>query len=378
MQNIRVERFEDLSHLPAPIIRFWCEQASSNPMRSPDWILTWCRVYMANTQNCVCMYVVYDDNNPIAIAPFYLRVRFPGVRSLRLIGDKGPCTDHCGIVINSNDRPAVVKQLASAIHRDAGKLWDTLCFESVDLDDIELSALIRELQKLKFEFTSHNATDCWVAELAETQEDFFMSLSKNHRKRCRQWMREFFDSGRARIVEATPDNWTGPWQRLVKLNRSRRSQKGDRSAFDYPNFIDFHQAFLKLAIPSCRATIGELYVDNKHVASEYYLRGTDTIYCYQGGMLTDDTKIGYGNLSTLGLINRSIERGYRRIDFLRGDEPYKMHWNAVRHHSVTWRTSVSSITGNVYRGLREAVDLVRDTKHVIISPRESVLSASAN
>jgi CelD/BcsL family acetyltransferase involved in cellulose biosynthesis len=29
------------------------------------------------------------------------------------------------------------------------------------------------------------------------------------------------------------------------------------------------------------------------------------------------------------LVRRALERGARRIDFLRGDEPYKYEWGAV-------------------------------------------------
>jgi CelD/BcsL family acetyltransferase involved in cellulose biosynthesis len=378
MQQLKVSRFEDPTHLPHWALQFWREQTLDHPMRSPDWLLGWWKVYCHNASKCGCVYVVHDNDRPIAIALFYIRTLFPGIRCLRLIGDYGACSDHSSLIVASGYQDVVLPKIAQELLRDAAGVWDTLCFETVDLDDQNLLLLVREMQRLKFEFSSHNTTDCWIAELAPTREAFLMSLSKNHRKRCRQWQREYFDSGRAHIVEADETNWQSAWSRLVALNRLRRWRLGDRSAFDDAQFLDFHQAYIARGIGQSRIALRELYVDCQHVASEYVLFGNDTLFCYQSGMVTNDSRVGYGNLSVLGLINDAIDRGLSRIDFLRGDEPYKRHWNAVRSDCVTWRLSSGSFSGKMYRGFCAALDIVREKRSGIGQSNPPILTTAGN
>lgn len=365
MTKLRVQRFDAIQELPESVLSFWTENSKDYPMQSPNWLLSWWDAYSQNAPKKACMYVVFLDDQPIAVAPFYLRVPLLGIRSLRLMGDKGTCTDHSSLIIDPLHADVASSQLARTLTEQAGEIWDTLCFESVDLEDKYLNSLIRSMQKLKLQFSTQNALDCWVAKLQPTWDQYLMSLSKNHRKRCRRWNKDYFDSGRAHIVEANAETWQAAWQRLVELNQLRRAKKADKSSFDEVPFVDSHQQFLERAILEGSASIRELYVDGQHVASEYVLFGRDTVYCYQSGMLTTETGDGFGNLSLLALVKDAIERGYPKIDFLRGDEAYKQHWTAEPQHTVTWRASANCLTGHVYRGLREMMDLVRDTKSLI-------------
>ena len=375
MTNIRIERFDAPHDLPKSVVQFWAEATGQHPMRSPAWLASWWNSYSVNAPKHGCIYALFLGQLPIAVAPFYVRQAVPGIRSLRLMGDKGICSDHSSLIVDPAHESIAIQAIAETLMGHMGKNWDTLCFEAVDLEDKTLNRLITRMQKLKLRFTSENALDCWAVELPSSWDEYLMSISKNHRKRCRRWQKEFFDTGRAVIVDVPADNWQQGWQRLVELNRLRRSKKNDKSAFDDARFLDCHQDFLDSAIRDSKATIRELYLDQTHVASEYLLLGTDTIYCYQSGMVTAEDGIGFGNLSVMATIRQAIEQGYTRLDLLRGDEDYKHHWGAEPHHTITWRASAQSVSGSVYRGLREAVELLRDLKSLLRSSLSSSIAS---
>lgn len=61
------------------------------------------------------------------------------------------------------------------------------------------------------------------------------------------------------------------------------------------------------------------------------------LYAYQAGVDPEAMKLQPGKLLNLGTIRRAIEQGYRAIDFLRGDEPYKAHLRAAPRPSLQLR-----------------------------------------
>ena len=71
-------------------------------------------------------------------------------------------------------------------------------------------------------------------------------------------------------------------------------------------------------------------LDGRPIAAEYQLLGADVVYCYQGGIEPDAADLSPGQIATLCTFKTAIEQGYRAIDFLRGDEPYKQRWRARR------------------------------------------------
>jgi CelD/BcsL family acetyltransferase involved in cellulose biosynthesis len=67
------------------------------------------------------------------------------------------------------------------------------------------------------------------------------------------------------------------------------------------------------------------------------------VYFYQSGREPTLERESVGEVLMAIMIRRAIERGYRRFDFLRGDEPYKRHWaNAARtmERLIVFRSNV--------------------------------------
>jgi CelD/BcsL family acetyltransferase involved in cellulose biosynthesis len=55
----------------------------------------------------------------------------------------------------------------------------------------------------------------------------------------------------------------------------------------------------------------------------------DSVYYYNAGVEPDARELSPGVVMVACYMQRAIEFGRRRVDFLRGDEPYKYEWGAV-------------------------------------------------
>ena len=54
-----------------------------------------------------------------------------------------------------------------------------------------------------------------------------------------------------------------------------------------------------------------------------------TVYYYNAGVDPDARDLSPGVVMVAWYVKQAIERGARRLDFMRGNEPYKYAWGAV-------------------------------------------------
>jgi CelD/BcsL family acetyltransferase involved in cellulose biosynthesis len=163
-------------------------------------------------------------------------------------------------------------------------------------------------------------------------------LSKKRRCRLRHDMREYFDSGRAvlRWVEHARE-LPSAMELLVDLHQRRRRALGQPGCFASPRFAAFYHEVAPALFRAGQAQFYGLELDGKPAAAEFLLVGDGVLYVYQGGVDPEalDHKPGY--LLCFAIVQRAIAQGYRALDFLRGDEPYKSHLRAEPRPSLTWR-----------------------------------------
>jgi CelD/BcsL family acetyltransferase involved in cellulose biosynthesis len=72
-----------------------------------------------------------------------------------------------------------------------------------------------------------------------------------------------------------------------------------------------------------------LNVGERRIAAGIHLRTSDGFLYYNAGVDPDARDLSPGVLMVAAYIERAIAEGCRRVDFLRGNEPYKYEWGAV-------------------------------------------------
>jgi CelD/BcsL family acetyltransferase involved in cellulose biosynthesis len=354
---------ELLSHVDQLTIDFcsqWQRLPQRSPMQSPTWLLAWWQAFAGESWQLQIV-SVYDDQRLVGLAPWYLVGK-----QLRFLGDGTVCSDHADLAIANGYNDSVVTEIANWLTSHASKHWDFIQFDAVDAGEGPIVKVLKQLRSNGLATHERAMTGCWHVDLPGTWEEYLAALSKNHRKRCRRWLRSYFDCGRAEVSISSRESVESAWGEISALNRQRREQVGDRSAFLNQRFHAFHLGVLPQLIEQGRAELRQLRVDGEPVAAEYLLLDGRTIYCYQSGLRTVDSVDGYGNLSILALFRDAIERGYSRVDFLRGDEEYKSHWGAERTGCLQMSVSGNSLNGSLNLAMLKSCDWLRGWKASLV------------
>ena len=72
-----------------------------------------------------------------------------------------------------------------------------------------------------------------------------------------------------------------------------------------------------------------LTVGGKRIAAGISFETEDALLYYNAGVDPDARELSPGVVMVERYVRRALERGLRRMDFLRGDESYKYEWGAV-------------------------------------------------
>ena len=165
--------------------------------------------------------------------------------------------------------------------------------------------------------------------LPESWDDYLGSLSKNHRKRVRRWIRQHLDTKQVQ-PRCTGAGWDfdEAFECLIQLHNLRRKDMTENGAFESEQFREFHKEALSRLGARGQAVICGIFLDDKPVAIEYELINDDTVFAYQSGADIDGGLNSPGSVSILVRLQLWLSYGKKTYDLMRGDEDYKSHWGA--------------------------------------------------
>jgi hypothetical protein len=305
------------------------------------------------------------DGELAGVAPWYLAAAPTGVRCIRQLGDGGVASDHQSIVCDDANREAFCDGLAQALVGPWRDLWDTVELEGADADDELLASFgERVKERGKCLVQTEATTGTWSTRLPETWDAYLARLSKNHRKRVRQALKTYLDSGRLeyRVLESKAE-FEPIFAELMRLNKLRREAVGDRATFDDPHVTAFHRAAVQGLLERGQAHLSVLNLDGRPAAAEYILKDRHRYYAYQSGFDPAAAEHSPGTLSLAMSLRHAIERGAQEFDFLRGDEPYKASWGAEPRAAMTMRIRKRSLGGLLGHAWDDAKQWLKHTAH---------------
>jgi CelD/BcsL family acetyltransferase involved in cellulose biosynthesis len=335
---VDVRCVENIAELE-PYRHAWDALAGGCVFRSWPWLTTWWRHYGEGAERRgLRVLLAFDDASAeskglIGVLPCYVEATWSQGRVLRLLGDGEVCSDHIGVLTNTN-ADAVAGCFATHLaERDD---WDLLDLAAVDGDDAATLGLLDVLALHGCTTSRLHADRCWAIDLPATWDEFLAMQSKSHRKQLRQMAARSLDSGRARWkLVATADEFATTWSTLIDLHQRRRQSLDQPGCFASRAWAAFHWDVAQQLLAKGRLRLSLLELDGAPIAAEYHLAGARATYAYQGGVDPDRLYDEPGQLSTICSIRQAIAEGHSQFDFLRGDEPYKAHWRAVPRQA--WR-----------------------------------------
>lgn len=340
----------------------WDRLAARNPWSTPfsAWAFhrAWWDAYGDNAHDqtlVVCRGDGSTDGEPIAIVPLMHRheveptdaVTHTTMRhgsDLRLTPVAPTATailfgasyhaDYATVLADPADLPAVSRAVAAYVASPASGDWDVVDLRRLRCADptgAELAAALGPLEMANGWTLNVEREDvCPVVTFPEGVdiEGFLSTLGKKERHEIRRKVRRAEALGEVRLVDSAD-----PQADLDVFIDLHQRRWGDDGLFKPTRGGDqsrvlFRRLF-ELFGPDGPLVLTTLWVGDRRIAAGVHLEtATDLLY-YNAGIDPEARELSPGVLMIHAYVRRALERGIRRMDFLRGDEPYKYEWGAV-------------------------------------------------
>ncbi len=362
----------------------WRRLVKGHPFLGPDWLISWWKhLGGANPQDghaprLATLAVSDAEGKLVALAPWYLQHSLLHGRTLRFLGSGDVCSDYLSIACRTGDEQPALQAIADWLIENHGRNdeagWDLVALEAVDLTDPLIKGLMAAVEDRGAITSTRPAGNCWRIALPESWEEYVAQLSKTNRKRVRRLDRNYLQTGRAELHRvASAEQLAEGFALLVDLHTRRWKTRGEEGIFAEPGIYDFHREVTERLLATGHLRLSWLTIDGQPAAAEYYLTDGSVLYSYQSGF--DPALISHepGVLILVATIQDIIECGYTALDFLRGDEPYKLDWRSERRPIHDVRILPGDLPGYLRQSLWQAAtsakDLLRAGRDAVIHAR---------
>jgi hypothetical protein len=345
MQVFQLKSLDEL----APYADDWDRLAGGIPFRGWTWLSHWWQCYgpapgAAATAQLAVLLAFDEANTLIGVAPWYSEHSALHGTVLKMLGSGEVCSDYLSLLCQPGMENGVTHAVAEyltagpADYPDAPLSWDLLELSGVDFEDEAVARLAEHLAGQGCLIDRRHNVNCWRLDLPRAWDEYLDRFSADFRKKIRRLWRKYFDAGRAVLHTVEQIEQLPPaLDRLIDMHQRRRRKLGELGSFASKRFSAFIHAVLPELMRKGQLHFYWLELDGRPVAAEYHLASGGAVYEYQAGFDPDASDHQPGKLLNMAVIRRAIEKGYRVVDFLRGDEPYKPHFRAVPRPSLVFR-----------------------------------------
>jgi CelD/BcsL family acetyltransferase involved in cellulose biosynthesis len=167
---------------------------------------------------------------------------------------------------------------------------------------------------------------CPVIDLPASWDGYLATLSGKDRHELRRKLRRADGAGARVEVARTPGGIAACMDSFLALHR--KSKVGKARFMDARMERFFREVGTALAEAGW-AALWVLWVDGRPAAALFCLEYGGTVGLYNSGFDPEARALSPGVVLIARTIEDAIARGFRRYDFLRGDEPYKYGFGAV-------------------------------------------------
>ena len=300
--------------------RLHAQDANATAFASWAWLRTWAEVSPYPWEVLVARDKTRDGEGPIVglfpISPRGSRAahRIDQVREIHTMGD--PSADFRGFICDAKREDAVIHAFAEHLaHADD---WDRLVLK--DVMDERLAAFITAMREGDSEIAieTQPGNVCPLLTLPETWDAYLAEcLTPPSRKSLKKRLRIAEEHG-CRLTTTSVDGEIARHVDSLLLLCEHRGKDGPEHLHRARRLLD--SCLAERAAEVAVVWIGDepaaaqgSFIDHTHGSIGHYLTGFDERF----GDLSP------GRVLDALCIRSAIERGYKAVDFLRGDEPYK-------------------------------------------------------
>lgn len=324
--TICVPLVEALEREPAAWQQLGERSLAASPFASWAWHRAWADSASAEELQASSCVVLRDACGttaallPVAVGTVTFRRR-PVAGLTWAVGDIG-CPDHLDVLA---DPSAQLDDLVPAL---LALPWEVAILSNLAPAAPNAARLAAALTRAGCAVRWNAGYRCPYLALPSSWDAYLSSLSANRRQVLRRRERNLERDHDVALTDYGPENLAAGWHHLVELHE-RRWADGGGGTFNDRRVERLHRAFAAELARRGQLWLATLDLDGAPAAAWYGFAERDTVYFYQSGRdpRWEDKSVGVALM--VKMIRRAIERGYRRFDFLRGEEPYKREWTAA-------------------------------------------------
>lgn len=292
------------------------------------WLYAWWKIY--KNEKKLWVITAWQEKELLGIFPLMLedekRKGFT-FRILRSLGN--PQSDVGGILIKDENQEAATALIQHLV--DQKKKWDMLELNYFRQDDPMLALAKKHLHQSGMASREKSYKHFYIP-LEENWEDLLSRLSRKFRKNLRRAARNAAKIGAIKLEHFSGEkiNWE-VFEKIININKYAHYPL----LFNSPQEQAFHKELQQYPDAKNFLTVFVLSINGEAIAYEYGFLSQKRYEVWRAGYDTRfDQTISVGKLLSQMATEQAFELGYKEIDFLRGDESYKLDWKPLtRHHT---------------------------------------------
>jgi CelD/BcsL family acetyltransferase involved in cellulose biosynthesis len=318
---------EDLATLEAEWREILPRCSGSPVFLSPTWLKTWWEVFaqpssahpeprrrepVEGRERELVLLGARDGSGLTGVAPLMRE----GTR-LSFAGDTNVC-DYMDFTCVAGGEPALVSSVLRSLSEEP---WQELSLWALREDSAALAALPAACTELRLDISVEEEDVCPQIALPATWDEYVSSLDKKDRHELRRKLRRLPQAGEVGFEALeTPQEMEAALDEFVRMYAGSRLDKAAFLTTQQEQFL--RRIALALAAEGL-AEMTFLTLNGLRVAGVLCFRGPDEVLLYNSGYDPAYREFSVGLLSKAMTLERAIQQGKKRFDFLRGPEPYK-------------------------------------------------------
>lgn len=321
-----IEEISDLEALRGEWSDLCDRSPRVTPFQRPEWLIPWGRAFPPGEP---WVLAVRREGRLAALAPL-LVYPHEGKRTVAFCG--GGVSDYCDVVTDPNGEDEAVAALLAHLMERRDR-W-----EAADLEPLPGASPLLRISQGSIE----TRDVCPGLDLPDRVEDLGKVVHTRQLANLRKYRRKAGALGELRLETAREETRNGMLEILIRFYTARREALGEPGMLSEKSLLAFHREVA--AGFQARGTLGlyTLCLDGDPIAALYGFRERDTFYWYMQGFDERWAKLSPGAMGVGAVIEDLLLRGVRKLDFLRGREPYKYSWGAQDRE--TFRRTFQSVS----------------------------------
>ena len=343
----------------------WDGLVAANPCATPfsSWAFqqAWWDAYGANAHDETVVILPADSNglalpgrDPVGIVPLmhrheveptdlagHTRMRLSAEIELTAVAPSATAiffgasyhADYATLLAAPGDLDGVADAVAAHLAASDGPAWDVVDLRRLRCGDPAAEALAaafgRREQAGGWTLNLEREDVCPVVTLPVGAgfDDFLATLDKKERHEIRRKVRRAEAVGAVRLTRSSDPLADLP--AFIELHQKRWGAEGLFPATTGGEMSRvFFQRLFELLGPDGPLVLSFLTVGDRRIGAGVHLVDGESLLYYNAGIDPDARELSPGVLMVASYVEEALSGGFRRMDFLRGDEPYKYEWGA--------------------------------------------------